>query len=175
MRNMLWAAGLGACMLAPHAAAQTTMDPRMPSVPVLSATIGITDTAVTGGRVRNRAASQMADFYPIDGTGFHLSAGLRFFEARSMLRRNMKAMRDLVYLPYSRSNSGVHGGYRRVPSMAIGYTQSLDKNVNLGVEVGAMLGRATGPMRRFGGERVGRGGGRGGANPIVHLVVGVNF
>jgi hypothetical protein len=171
MRNMLWAAGLAACVLAPHAAAQTDRDPRLPSVPVLSAAIAITDTAVTSGRVRNRAASQMADFYPIDGTGFHLSAGLRFFEARSMLRQNMKAMRDLVYLPYSRSNSGVHWGYRRVPSMAIGYTQSLDKHVNLGIEVGAMLGRATGSMRRFAGERKGRGG----ANPIVHLVVGVNF
>ena len=174
MRIVLGAAGFAACILASHAAAQTDMDPRLPSVPPLSATITITDTAVTGGRGRNRAASQMADFYPIDGTGFHLSAGLRFFEARSMLRQNMKAMRELVYLPYSRSNSGVHWGYRRVPSMAIGYTQSLDRQVTLGIEVGAMLGRATGSIRRFGqgGERRRE---SGGPNSIVHLVFGVGF
>jgi hypothetical protein len=173
MRNMLWMAGAAVCILAPHASAQTIVDPQLDRVPVLSATITITDTAVAGGRMRNRAASQMADFYPVDGTGFHLSAGLRFFESRSMLRQNVKAMRDLVYLPRS-GNAGVHWGYRRVPAMAVGYTQSLDRDVVLGIEVGAMLGRATSSMRRFGqgGERRRDGGG---PNSIVHLMLGVSF
>jgi hypothetical protein len=175
MRELIWAAGLAACVLAPHASAQTVPDPRLDHAPLLTATFTQTDTIVAGGQMRERAASQMADFYPTGGTGFHLSAGLRLFEARSMLRQNLKAMRDLVYLPWSRSNSGVHWGYRRVPSLMAGYTRSLDEAVSVGIEVGAMLGRATGSMRRFGGEPLRRGAGRDGTNPIVHLLVGVQF
>ena len=174
MRIGLAGAVLAASFLVPHAAAQTAVDPQLTRAQLLTATLIQTDTTVTNGRMRNRPASAMADFYPIDGTGFHLSAGLRFFESRSMLRQNLKAMRDLVYLPYSRSNSGVHWGYRRVPAMAVGYTQPLDQGTFVGIEVGAMLGRATGSMRRFGqgGER--RREGRG-PNSIVHLMFGVSF
>lgn len=160
-----------ACILAPSAAAQTAADPRLP---LLTATITQTDTAVTSGRMRNRNASAMADFYPVDGTGFHLSAGLRFFESRSMLRRNLKEMRDLVYLPRSVGNAGVHWGYRRVASMAVGYTQPLDEDVSLGIEVGAMMGRAINRGRRLG-PRTGDGRRETGPNSIVHLVLDVNF
>jgi hypothetical protein len=176
MRIDLGAAILAACFLIPHASAQTVVDPQLDRAPLLTATFTDSDTLVTGGRMRNRPASAMADFYPVRGTGFHLSAGLRFFEARSMLRQNLKEMRDLVYLPWSVGNSGVHWGYRRVPSMAIGYTQAVDEDVTVGIEVGAMMGRATSSIRRFGQDpSIRRNDGRHGANPIVHLLVGVKF
>jgi hypothetical protein len=176
MRIVLGAAGLAACILASQVSAQTVADPRIDRAPLLIASVSQIDTAIVGGRMRERTASQMVDFYPVSGTGFHLSAGLRLFEGRSMLRQNLKAMRDLVYLPYSRSNSGVHWGYRRAPAMMLGYTQAVDRDVSVGIEVGAMLGRATSSMRRFGGDpALHRDNGRGGANSIAHLLVGVSF
>lgn len=176
MRIAFWLAGLAGSLLAPYAAAQTVVDPQLDHTPVLTATFTQTDTLVTG-RVRQRVASQMADFYPMDGSGFHLSAGLRMFEGRSMLRQNMKAMRDLVYLPYSRSNSGVHWGYRRVAAVTMGYTQSFDEDVSVGIEAGAMMGRALSRGGRRLGSGSGEGDGRrnGGPNSIVHLVLNVNF
>lgn len=164
---------LAAAVLGPHAVAQTAADPQLTRAPILSATI-TPDSTVTVGRVHSRHDSGMADFYPVEGAGFHLSAGLTFFERRSMMRRNLKTMRDLVYLPYSVGNSGVHWGYRRVPSFAAGYSQPLDKDVTLGIEVGAMLGRAINRGRRPG-VRIGDGRRDAGANEIVHLVLDVSF
>jgi hypothetical protein len=175
MRIILGAGLLAASFLVPRAAAQTAAYPLLEPAPTLTATITESDTLVTSGRVRNRSFSSMADFYPFESNGFHLSAGLRFFEARSMLRQNEKAMRDLVYLPRSVGNAGVHWGYRRVASMAIGYTQPLDRDVSVGLEVGTMMGHAISSGRRFGPRLPGDGRRESGPNSIVHLLVNVNF
>lgn len=174
MRIALGAGLLAASFLIPRAAAQTAAYPLLERTPVLIASFTESDTLVTGARVRNRDASSMADFFPFDGKGFHLSAGLRFFEGRSMLRQNQKAMRDLVYLPRSVGNAGVHWGYRRVASMAVGYTQPLDEDVSIGFEVGEMMGRAINRGRRPG-VRLGDGRRDNGPNSIVHVVLDVNF
>lgn len=178
MRIWVGAGLLAATFMVPHAAAQTDAYPLLDHTPTLSATLTTSDDTVTAGRVHARYMSSMGDFYPAgDDSGFHVSAGLGLFERRSMLRQNLEEMRDLVYLPYTRSNSGVHWGYRRVATIAAGYTQPIDDNVSLGIEAGAMMGRALSRGgRRMGLRRLADGDGpHSGPNPVVHLVLDVNF
>ncbi len=130
----------------------------------------------TEERMRPRATGSMVDIYPIDGTGFHLSGGLRFFSNRSYLRETAHATRDLLYLPRTPGNPGNRWGYRRTPSMALGYTQTLDNDMFVGLEVGTIMGRATSANRRFGPRGLGRHGpDSGGPNSIVHFDFGVRF
>lgn len=175
MRIVPALAGLAGCIFAPHAFAQAgTSLPA--SAQTISAIVVVPDHPLVGSgeRFRRRADSAMADFYPIDGIGVHLSGGMRFFNNASFLRDAAKSTGGLLYQPRSLGNSGMRWGYRRTPAMAVGYTQSLDKDVVLGVEIGAMAGRATSPIRRFGLSGRRRDGGHG-ANSVVHLVLGFKF
>ncbi|MES2444575.1 MAG: hypothetical protein V4574_17250 [Pseudomonadota bacterium] len=175
MRIVLGIGGLAACILASDAAAQIAAPALPASSQTLSSTAIIPGQAAPEQRIRRRAASSMVDFFPVDGQGFHLSGGLRFFNSTSFWRHTAKSTRGLLFVPRSLGNSGIRWGYRRTPSMALGYSQALDEDVVLGFEVGAMLGRATSSMRRFGPRDPDRRRGGGGANSIAHLVFDVKF
>jgi len=119
-----------------------------------------------------RLGSSMLEFYPVEASGFHLSAGTRMYDPRA---GEQGTDRGLVGAPRQRNVPGSRAGLRRTPTLTFGYTAALADRTRIGVEIGAMKGSAyasaTDAMRRLRGER----GAGNPVNPMVHLVVGRRF
>jgi len=124
------------------------------------------------GRSHQRLAGSMVDLYPIGGSGFHLSAGTRLYDPRP---GDGATGRRLVGAPREINIPGGRAGLRRTPALTMGYNGALADHMSIGVEVGAMKGRAyanaTDATRQLRGER-----GEGNpVNPMVHLTLGRRF
>lgn len=123
-------------------------------------------------KAHQRLAGSMIDLYPVDGSGFHLSAGTRVYDQRA---GDSAASRRLAGVPRQINVPGGRPGLRRTPAVTLGYRGAVDEDTSIGVEVGAMKGHvysnATDMTRRLRGER-----GEGNpVNPMVHLVLGHRF
>jgi hypothetical protein len=145
--------------------ARITARLRLRVATVASAT-GLRDTA------HQRLAGSMIDLYPVDGSGFHLSAGTRVHDQRA---GESAASRKLVRAARQINVPGGRSGARRTPAVTLGYRGTVDEDTSIAVEVGAMKGHvyssATDMTRRLRGER-----GEGNpVNPMVHLVLGLRF
>lgn len=131
-------------------------------------------------RMHPRFSTAMVDFYPVEGKGFHLSAGSRFFARRNFMLEADNATRGLIYVPRG-GGGGLRGGFKRfTPAATFGYTGDIAEGVSLGLEAGARLGRAFNGMprlRRFALDASGEGrrGDESKANPMVNMVFGVRF
>ncbi|MEO5865850.1 MAG: hypothetical protein ABIS14_04375 [Sphingomonas sp.] len=130
-------------------------------------------------RVVRRIASSMFDFYPAGGgSGIHLSGGIRYFDRTNFVLEAQKVTHGLLYSPNWRTASGSRAGFRRIaPTMTAGYTAAISERFMLGVETGAMLGRANiaspvalrHPLTGAGLQE------RSGLNPMANLVLGLRF
>lgn len=145
----------------------------------LHATVAVTDQAPSvdaDSRLRHRIASAMMEFYPVTGTGFHLSAGMRMFSRTNFMAEAEKFTGGLLFAPHGMGNSAVRNGFKRyTPAMTVGYTRMIQRDLSLGLEAGSLLGHAYSgiPGRIHNGASLG---GSGAAmNPIMNLVVGARF
>lgn len=125
------------------------------------------------GAMKHRFASSMIDYYPFNGSGLHLSGGMKFFSVANFVRDAEKATGGLLYIPrLPGAGTGVRTGFnRRTPAATVGYSGQY-KNALFGVELGTLVGAANADLPRSYralGER------RGGLNPIANLVVGMKF
>lgn len=126
-------------------------------------------------RVHPRLASSMVDIYPLSGSGFHLSAGSRLYDARAGEQATSRGL--MVSQRILPGAGGGRVGLRRTPALTVGYSGTVAEATSVGVEVGAMKGRAYDAGGRLArptrGEREGLGNGP--INPVVNLVVGRRF
>ena len=120
-------------------------------------------------RVHSRIVGQMIDFFPAGDHGFHLSAGTRLFNPRTM----EVATRSLIASQRRLNIPGMKTTMRRTPALTVGYTDRIDPDTSVGFEVGAMKGRAyydaADVARQTRAERNAIGSP---INPVVNLVFG---
>lgn len=129
------------------------------------------------GRVRQRLRSSMLEFYP-SGDGFHLAAGVRMFERQNFLGDAQRVTHGLLYNPRGTNAESIRAGFRSyTPAVTMGYTRTVSEGLTLGLEGGALLGRAASSMpRSFRLATTGTNGGEhGGLNPVANMVVGFHF
>jgi hypothetical protein len=141
---------------------------------VLTTSASLDPFADPSGQMRHRFASSMIDYYPLGGSGFRVSAGMRFFAVPNFLKDAEKATAGLLYNPRQLgSGAGIRTGFnRRTPAATLGYTGTI-KNAMFGFEVGSLLGNANATMPRA--MRMLSDRGTGGVNPIANVVVGLRF
>lgn len=123
-------------------------------------------------RLQQRIASSMVEFYPVGDSGFHLSAGTRLYDTRA---GEQATNRGLMVAPRPLNAPGGKIGLKRTPALTMGYTGSAADGTSIGLEVGAMKGRAytdaNDMARRTRAERIGGNP----VNPMINLVVGRRF
>jgi hypothetical protein len=127
--------------------------------------------------IRPRFESSMIDFFPANGDGFHLSAGLRMFARHNYAREAERLTNGLLFV--SRGTSGL-GGRRFTPLATAGYSHAFAHGMVLGIEGGAMAGElygAPGSLRGGAGPVLDTGERRRGSalNPVAHLSFGWRF
>lgn len=134
----------------------------------------VTTVATAAGpreKMRERVGGSMIDLYPSDTSGFHMSAGTRIYDTRLAEQGN----RGPVGAPRQSNIPGGRVALRRTPALTMGYSDEVSDHLHVGVEAGAMLGRAyntaTDSTRRLRGERDGGDP----VNPVVQLVIGRRF
>jgi hypothetical protein len=122
-------------------------------------------------RIHQRIASSMIDFYPVGSSGFHLSAGTKLYDPRV---GEQATNRGLMVAPKQPNVPGSKIGLKRTPALTLGYSGELAERTSIGIEVGAMKGRAynnaSDLTRRTRADRIGNP-----VNPMVNLVVGRRF
>lgn len=135
----------------------------------------MTTSAGPNERVHQRLASSMVEYYPFADSGFHLSAGGGLYDVRA---GEQVGNRPLMLS--QRPTLGAGGGrigLRRTPALTFGYTGTMLADTTIGLEVGAMKGRAYeigGRLTRpTAGERGGVGNGP--INPVVNVSFGRRF
>ena len=125
-------------------------------------------------RIHRRLAGSMIEYYPVDGEGFHLSAGTRLYAPRRDA--------DATALPgrapgaagrsASRQGAGPALGLRNTPAATVGYTGRIDGSTAIGVEMGALKGRSFATTREMSDPGAGR---DKAINPMVNLTIGHRF
>lgn len=122
-------------------------------------------------RMHQRVASSMVEFYPVGGSGFHLSAGTRMYDTRA---GDKATGRGLIATPRPGNVPGNRLGLRRTPALTMGYSGEVANGTRVGVELGAMKGRVYNStrdiVRQTRAERSGNP-----VNPMVNLVIGRRF
>jgi hypothetical protein len=103
-----------------------------------------------GGNVRQRIASSMFDFYPMGvNSGFHFSGGARYYRRDNFAIDQQTLTHGLLYSPNWHTGGGSRAGFKRfTPAATMGYTSTIGDKLLIGVEGGALMGRATNPMPR---------------------------
>ena len=99
--------------------------------------------------VRPRFMRGMVDIYPSTNFGFRFSVGTRYFARRNFWIDAEQTTRGILYDPHmTRGGRGLMRGYRRyTPAMTMGYDISPAPGLVVGLEGGAIAGRAISPMR----------------------------
>jgi len=130
-----------------------------------------------GGMVRPRYFRGMTDIYPIASIGFHVSVGSRYFARPNYWNTVEEATRGLIVNPQWRGGGGVSTGFRRRTwALTTGYDAEVLPNLVLGIEGGALKGRAISPGPRGQAYRLrDRSMSRGGINPIATLALRYAF
>jgi len=134
-------------------------------------------TPLIGGdsRIQQRIAKAMFDFYPDGGIGgFHISAGLHYYSRYNANLEAQRATDGKLFIPRGRTGGGIRTGFNRyTPAATMGFSQPLGRSAMVGVEAGALMGRALNarPLQNVGsvGET------HSGINPVANLVVGMRF
>lgn len=113
------------------------------SMPAIGASPAIATTDLSGG-FRHRFTGNMMEYYPVAGSGFHLSGGSRLFQRRNVAVETGDSARGALSVTRVTSQSAVtRAGFRRFnPVATAGYTIPLSSMTQIGVEAGAMMGRA---------------------------------
>lgn len=126
------------------------------------------------GAMQHRFASSMIDYYPLQGTGLRLSAGVRFYQTNHFLRDAERSTEGLLYSPRLLGSGMLArtGFAKKTPAMTVGYTATVKKAM-FGVEVGGLIGNANANLPRALEAFSNRG--RGGVNPIANVVFGLRF
>lgn len=123
-------------------------------------------------RLHSRVVGQMVDFFPAGDHGFHLSAGTRLFNPRAMevSVHGMLPTQRRLNIP------GLKTTMRRSPALTMGYTDRIDADTSVGVEIGAMKGRAYNDAADVARQtRAQRNAIGSPLNPVVNLVLGHRF
>ncbi|WP_174292150.1 hypothetical protein [Sphingomonas bacterium] len=120
---------------------------RLPSVtlPTAAPTASILSTEIGDAGLRRRfTGNSMVEFYPVAGSGFHLSGGTRLFSRRNFITETENSGRGL--LAVSRSNMApiaTRAGFKRFnPALTAGYTFAVSHLAQIGIEGGALMSHA---------------------------------
>ena len=127
--------------------------------------------------VRPRPFRGMTDIYPFAIAGFHVSAGSRYFSRANFWSAAEQTTRGLLLNPRLRGGGGVSTGFRG-PTWALttGYDVALLPRLVVGIEGGALKGRAINPGPRGRMFRADdRKASRAGSNPLATLAVRFAF
>lgn len=155
--------------------------------PLVEARFGSTDEGVrrtrtlvgdqfaTEAPLRHRLGSRMMEYYPVANSGFHLSAGARFFNVTNF-NREAEKLSSLLWSPTNPSFGSVRTGFRRkTPAMTAGYTQTFADRLALGVEAGTLLGRVNANMPGALGRTLSETGMSMRLNPVAAFTMGMKF
>ena len=141
--------------------------------PNLRLRVGVADGGTAPAtRVQPRLSGSMIDFYPVEGTGFHLSAGTKLFADRDLNIEGNRAGRGLLTTARRRDGAPQFGKRRATPALTMGYTGNVGDDTSVGVEMGALKGRGFATVDDMAKSAHG---GRGSVNPMLNLVVGRRF
>ena len=133
-------------------------------------------TALTD-MVRPRFFGGMTDIYPSAKIGLRLSVGSRYFGRPNYWTTAEQASRGLLYDTHWRTSGGMPSGFRRRTwAMTAGYDAEVLPGMVVGLEGGALKGRAINPGPRGQSFRVDdRSADRAGLNPIATVAVRFAF
>ncbi|MEO5939099.1 MAG: hypothetical protein ABIQ43_08830 [Sphingomonas sp.] len=134
-------------------------------------------TALTD-MIRPRFFGGMTDIYPSAAIGLRLSVGSRYFARPNYWTTAEQATRGLLYdTRWRTSSGGMPSGFRRRTwAMTAGYDAEVLSGLVVGIEGGALKGRAIGLGPRGQAFRVNdRNANRAGLNPIATLAVRYAF
>jgi len=97
--------------------------------------------------VRPRFVGGMIDLYPTERSGIRLSVGTRYFARPNFWIAAEQATGGLLYDPHmTRGGRSLSRGFRRsTPAMTLGYDREVSKGLVVGLEGGALSGRAIMP------------------------------
>ena len=128
--------------------------------------------------VRPRFVGGMVDIYPSSSSGFRLSTGTRYFSRANFWVAAEQTTRGLLYDPHwSRGGRGLARGFRRyTPAVTLGYDLQPLRGLVVGLEGGALNGRAIQPVGPGRGVfREQRLAGRSGLNEVATLSARLAF
>ncbi len=118
---------------------------RLPTV-----TLAVAPTPLLSGELgdaglrRRFTGNSMVEFYPLAGSGFHLSGGTRLFARRNFTAETESSAHGLLY--GARSTMApitTRAGFKRFnPALTAGYTFAVSHLAQIGIEGGALMGRA---------------------------------
>lgn len=94
--------------------------------------------------LRRRFAGTMMEFYPFAGSGFHFSGGTRLFARRNFLVETEDSARGLLRVSRSvMAPMATRAGFKRFnPALTAGYSFAVSQLAQIGIEGGALMGRA---------------------------------
>jgi hypothetical protein len=129
--------------------------------------------------IHRRLAGSMIEYYPVDGEGFHLSAGTHLYAPRrdadaatTLLDHAPGGTGRSAPRPASAQGPGPALGLRNTPAATVGYTGRIDGSTAIGVEMGALKGRSFATTREMSDPGAGR---DKAINPMVNLTIGHRF
>ncbi|QDZ06494.1 hypothetical protein FPZ24_02565 [Sphingomonas panacisoli] len=127
--------------------------------------------------VRPRFFKGMTDIYPVASFGLHISIGSRYFARPNFWNDVEQASRGMIVNPQWRGGGGVSTGFRRRTwALTTGYDAEVLPRLVIGLEGGALKGRAINPGPRGQIYRLrDREANRVGLNPIATLAVRYAF
>jgi hypothetical protein len=133
-------------------------------------------TALTD-MIRPRFFGGMTDIYPSAEIGLRLSIGSRYFARPNYWTTAEQASRGILYDPHWRTSGGMPSGFRRRTwAMTAGYDSEVLPGMVIGLEGGALKGRAISPGPRGRAFRADdRKANRAGLNPIATLAIRYAF
>ena len=129
------------------------------ALPAVAAAAPLTGQLGDAG-LRRRFTGTMMEFYPFAGSGFHFSGGARLFARRNFLTETEDSARGLLRVSRSvMAPITTRAGFKRFnPALTAGYSFAVSQLAQIGIEGGALMGRAFAgtpglPRRGFGGRR----------------------
>ena len=113
------------------------------SMPAIGASPAIATTDLSGG-FRHRFTGNMMEYYPLAGSGFHLSGGSRLFQRRNFSAETTNSAQGaLAVTRITTQSAATRAGFKRFnPVATAGYTLALSSMAQVGVEAGAMMSNA---------------------------------
>lgn len=131
--------------------------------------------------VRPRFVGGMVDIYPSSQNGFRFSTGTRYYSRPNFWIAAEQATRGLLYDPHwQRGGRGLARGFKRyTPAMTLGYDIQPMQGLVIGLEGGAISGRAIQPVGPGRGvsrdQRLGMDSRHGGMNEVATVSARLSF
>ena len=128
---------------------------------------------------RRFTGNSMMEFYPIAGSGFHLSGGSRLYSRRNFSKETEDSAQGALAVSRVTGGSPImsKSGFRRfTPVMTAGYAVAVSKMMQIGVEGGAMMGHIFATAPGLPNHAFGYGNANSfRPNAVANLVVGMHF